>query len=356
MANIFRQLGKLAVSPLCRRLALAVFLGIIAIEAVILMPSYVKREGDLLAELERNAYRLGAAMLKVKANGGTAADGIARPGHADQTHAPRREPADADLAASHLLNSELVRGVVILEIDGNVAAAIGEPFALADADFATGTTIRRRTSSGSRYEIYWPRSETGLSRSFALRIDSSHVRQLLWAYVARITSLVMIIALFVTAVTMLVLGYLIIYPMPAIQEQLEKSGGELGLRLGVRKVNDSDEFGQLIRLINRMLERIETATAETSAIARFPYENRNPVLRFALDGKLLYANPASLEVEDLFGGEAADNGLKTIHPHLQEAVGRASEAGAVTSVELQLGTRTYAFEAVPLAGEGYINV
>ena len=43
MANICRQLGKLAVSPLCRRLALAVFLGIIAIEAVILMPSYVKR-------------------------------------------------------------------------------------------------------------------------------------------------------------------------------------------------------------------------------------------------------------------------------------------------------------------------
>jgi signal transduction histidine kinase/ActR/RegA family two-component response regulator len=352
MAKIFRQLGKLAVSPLCRRLALAVFLGIIAIEAAILLPSYLKREGDLLAELERNAYRLGVAMLRENVPGGTAVDGII--GQADGARHDGHKAAhlDVERVAGHMLNSDMVRGVVIFEADGNVAVSIGEPFVLADADFGAGGTIRRRTSGGERYEVYWPRAETGLGRSFALRIDASQVGHLLLAYVARITFLVMIIALFVTAVTMAVLGYLLIFPMLDIREQLERSGGDLGLRLAVPRVNTRDEFGGLIRVINRMLERIESATAETSAIARFPFENRNPVLRFSLDGTLLYANPASREVAGLVTPRAVD----PVHPDLLEAIGRAGASVSVTSVELPLGSQNYAFEAVPLAEEGYINV
>ena len=52
MRDLLRNAQQIIKSPICQRLALAVFLGIIVIEAIILLPSYLRRESGLLAELE----------------------------------------------------------------------------------------------------------------------------------------------------------------------------------------------------------------------------------------------------------------------------------------------------------------
>ena len=64
MLRLVRNALKVARSPLSRRVALAVFVGIILIEAAILFPSYLRRESHLLKELEDKGRLVAVTAIK----------------------------------------------------------------------------------------------------------------------------------------------------------------------------------------------------------------------------------------------------------------------------------------------------
>jgi class 3 adenylate cyclase len=92
-------------------------------------------------------------------------------------------------------------------------------------------------------------------------------------------------------------------------------------------------------------------TAER-AIVKFPDENPNPVLRVSVDGRLLYANPAS---EALISGLDVAVGGQLAAGLAAALMARAQAADGAT-VEVEAGGRTYALLPVSVPSFGFVNV
>jgi len=92
-------------------------------------------------------------------------------------------------------------------------------------------------------------------------------------------------------------------------------------------------------------------TAER-AIAKFPDENPNPVLRVDRAGRLLYANPAS---SDLVSGLALELG-ELVPADLREALLGAVDQDGHPSTEVEAGERAFVLLAVAVPGFEFVNV
>lgn len=347
MTELIRNAAKIAGSPICRRLALAVFLGILTIEAIILLPSYLRRESDLVAEMERVGFRLASAAVKAFSH--TMDFPVNRSGSPEPDNdmiVHRR------MMINTLAETDLVEGVALFNRDGSIAHRRGAPFSMLSLRIGVKSVVRARSRDGNVYEIHWPAAATGLSHGIALRLDTSTISGELQAYTVRIIGLIVVIAVFTTFVTMIAAGYLLIFPMLELKERLKTVGTNTKERLTLRSINRKDEFGEVIRQMNGMFDRIDTSVEEIESLAKFPSENRNPVLRLNDSGEIQYANPASYEVESLLTGEHDVQA----HPEIIEFARRVAQSGVTGSQELVLANRTYSFEFAPVGHAGYINV
>ncbi len=341
MRDLLRNAQQIIKSPICQRLALAVFLGIIVIEAIILLPSYLRRESGLLAELERNGFRIAKTAVSALGTGMDMEEAGLHSG--DSGLAVHRR-----MLANTLSASDLVQGAVLLDRDGRVLHRRGMPVQMVVPGAPVKGIRKARSADGNAYEVFWPASHTGLSHGVALRLDASGIKGLLRAYTARIVGLVVLIAAFTTLVTMIAAGYLLILPMLELKQRLSGIGTGAKERLPVRGINRNDEFGEVIGQLNQMLTRIDDGVEQVESIAKFPSENRNPVLRLSRDGQVRYANPACSEIPGLLDSTSA-------HPVFVEKAREAAASNTPGRIELVLDERTYSFEFVPIKDTDYVN-
>lgn len=348
--RIFRNALMIVQSPICRRLALVVFLGILLIEAVIILPSYLNRERDLLLSLEKDGFAVASTAI-------TALSGsMSMPGEKHAAKAQHRKTMEMfvhrRMMADTLIGIDFVRGVALFDKQGAVVERRGEAFtALAPRQFRSDV-VRGLRGAGTSHEIYWPASHAGLPFGVALRLDASRVDEALNAYALRIFMLVLVIAGFTTFVTMIATGFLLIFPMLDLKERLKSIDDNAADRLPVGRMNRGDEFGEVIGQVNHMLTRIEDGIDKAANIAKFPAENRNPILRVTPAGRVLYANPAAAGVDGLL----REKNAVSIHPAILECAGQAADTDLSGVIELELDGRTFSFECVPFPNAGYINV
>jgi PAS domain S-box-containing protein len=98
-------------------------------------------------------------------------------------------------------------------------------------------------------------------------------------------------------------------------------------------------------------ERLRQAHARMEWLARFPEENRSPVMRVSAGGEALYCNPASGELP----GWQYSVGRKLADP-LLSLIGQAMVDGREVQQDLVLGERYYAVAVIPVPEAGYANV
>ncbi len=98
-------------------------------------------------------------------------------------------------------------------------------------------------------------------------------------------------------------------------------------------------------------EELRRAMAETESVARFPEENPHPVLRFATEGTLLYANSAGREILGHFGCRVGEP-FACLPAGLKAAIGDRQRR----EVEIGLTDRVYLFSVTPVAGQDYANI
>jgi PAS domain S-box-containing protein len=91
--------------------------------------------------------------------------------------------------------------------------------------------------------------------------------------------------------------------------------------------------------------------AEIQALAKFPAENLNPVLRFGPDGLLIYANKASA---DLLAAWNCSVGAVLPEPW-NGLVIEASRTGALHERQVDCGERIFSLQFTPIRGENYVN-
>ena len=350
MDCIFHNVKMIARSPICRRLAVVVFVSILLIEAVILRPSYLNRERDLLASLEKDGFVVSSTLVKALSQDMPAwhLDHSAH-NHRQVKHdrrAHRRMMADAMIADS------LVRGVALLDPAGVVVEQRGEPFSGLFMRDIRSDPLRAPGKPGRIHEVYWPAAHSGLPLGVALRLDASRVKTALSKYSVRILALALVIAGFTTLVTMIAAGYLLIFPMLDVKERLKFINQSTTARLPIRKRNRNDEFGEVIGQLNKMLKRIEDGAERVANIAKFPEENPNPIIRVTRAGRILYANVAARGIPGVLVGR---NGEK-LDTAILDFASETEIGGSSSAVALDYGGRTYSFECVPVRNAGYINV
>ncbi|MFT5487315.1 MAG: signal transduction histidine kinase/ActR/RegA family two-component response regulator [Alphaproteobacteria bacterium] len=350
LAKIIRNAQMIVRSPICRRLAVVVFLGILLIEAVIILPSYLNRERDLLLSLEKDGLVVATTAIK------SLSRSMSVPGidHASGAHKQKMVDmlAHRRMMADTLIEIDFIRGAILFDPAGSVVVRRGEAFTVLPIDQMRTVIVRAPRADDAFHEIYWPAALTGQSFGVAMRLDASRVDAALNAYALRIFMLVLIIAGFTTLVTMIATGYLLIFPMLDLKERLKTIDDNASDRLPVGRMNRGDEFGEVIGQVNHMLTRIEDGIDKAANLAKFPAENRNPILRVTPAGRILYANPATRNIEGLLQGKNA----VSIHPSILEFASQASIDDVSGVLELEVDGRTYAFECVPFAHAGYINV
>ncbi len=245
MAGLFQSSIGLLRSRLSRRIVGWVFLSIIAIEAVIFVPSYYRRQEDLLRGLEERSGELLLA-LKATAMGVGATTGS--------------DPALLE-ALTILSTSDIIKGVALYRADGSLINALGNP-PTASPLVVEGhrETLRQLSNSGTYYDVIWPSQWFEGKYILAVRHNATAIRQELRQYALNIVGLVIIISAFVTFVTILVLERVLIVPILAMRDDLRRAGEAVGRDqfpdFVTPSVHRDDELGEVAQAFQEMYQRV----------------------------------------------------------------------------------------------------
>lgn len=294
------QILNLANARLSRRIVFWIFLSIFAIEGIILIPSVYRRERELLTYLEKISAAKAAGTLAMK----------------------DLNVSDAQILSyiQGLQTDRVLVGGALYQANGTLIGTFGEAPELSFGQMATGETsfLNRGTS---RYDSVWDTSLLGDRYILIIRHDATWVREEFFAFIGRITGLVVIIATFVTLATLIVLDRLIISPIMRLRQDLLKAGKILsddpacGLcslpELESTKVQRNDELGDVNCAFQQMVYQIANANAmrkqaedelrlSEEKFSKAFRSSPNPITISTLDeGRLLEVNDSFLA---LFGG------------------------------------------------------
>ena len=233
-------------SRLCRRIALVVALSIFAVEAAIVVPSYLGLRDRLFEALEGDILKALELSLALQDDN-------------------RPEPLLA--AAWPSLQGLGITGLAVFDATGRPLAAHGEPVLLvpqpsgADGALAdrrsTALVFRRHDSSAGVYSVLWPAAATALPFTVSAKASTAAIAQELRSFVFRIGGLVLIIAFVVTAATVAILGREVLTPVLAIHRNLTAAHADPGHAESYRlNVQTGHEIEETVNALNALLERL----------------------------------------------------------------------------------------------------
>ncbi|MDT9177844.1 MAG: adenylate/guanylate cyclase domain-containing protein [Limnospira sp. PMC 1291.21] len=232
---------------LSRRIAFWVATSIVVIELIILVPSVYRRRQELLSQLQRLTSQKIAWIVETY---------------------PHKTPEDflKQLQNLHYMNSDLMGGS-LYSSDGQLIGSFGETPTLSFAEARDVQILYVNTPKGDRYDLTcdtFPRLDDYL---IILRYDASHIHREVWYFIVRIAGLVLIISVFVTGATMVVLNYLVILPILNLRQDLIKAGSaitnhQLPPQFYAASVQSRDELGDVISAFMDMYNQISEAIAQ----------------------------------------------------------------------------------------------
>ncbi len=221
---------------LCFKISLIVCLSIVVIEAAILVPSYLGLHAQLYDRLGAEGAR--ALAFGLKGHDQDSLDGILE-------------------ATDDVLSDAQVLGATLYGAGGERLLTFGEAPSLAPPDLNQERIERGARIDGTIYEVILPQGSAQLPYTAVLRLDARGVVAELHAFVLRIGGLVLIISVFVSAVTVIAHRRLVVAPLLEISRKLRAAHEdpehpeEHKLALG-----RDDEIGELVGSLNILLERL----------------------------------------------------------------------------------------------------
>jgi class 3 adenylate cyclase len=242
---IFQSLLRPFHARLSRKVALGVLGSIIAIEVVILVPSYWRRERELIQYIHHTS------MAKILA--------IAR--WVDDVQSPEKHIT----LASKLVGQDsdpiaLWQGIAIYDTSGKLISTVGEKPELTFRDFRAGM-LEKMSADRMRLDFIWPPTS---NRNYVLiiRHDMAPVHQELQAFTLRITGLILLISFFATGVTMIVLSHVAILPILRLRDDLQRAADLISREdmeataFYSSQIDRSDELGEVMIAFRQMYDRI----------------------------------------------------------------------------------------------------
>ncbi len=250
------QPKKLSIScllkaKLSQKIVFWVFLSLIAIEALILIPSVQRREQELLEQLTE--------VSSAKVN------------WLIETY-PMISNQEFIVQLRHLKIETIfgkITGGILYDSQGKPIHQFGEIPAL-DWELVKSDRLKLKQRNLNRYDIAWRLEDIPGNYILILRHDVSLIGIELWAYKARIAGLVVLISLVVTSTTMFVLGKTVILPVLQLRDDLLAAGEALSQDLPAPNfyscsVKRTDELGEVMQAFKQMFERAHQEISERKA-------------------------------------------------------------------------------------------
>ncbi len=236
-----QALLSLAKAKLSRRIAFWIFVSIVVIEAILLVPSYFRREQELIDQVE-NVSAIQARFFL-------------------QTAKSMHTEAELTDLAKSIKGDTHVAGWTVENAKGERFAQMGEVSTLTAADVRDQPIAKVRSAKGDRYDVAWNGKQHGSEYVLIVRHNVEFIQQELVAYVWRIIGLVAIISVFVTASTLVILGAIVILPILKLREDLELvadsiNQDQMNLQFHSMAALRTDEVGDVMSAFNQMYARI----------------------------------------------------------------------------------------------------
>jgi PAS domain S-box-containing protein len=312
-----KWLSNLWKARLSRRIVFWVFLSIVVIEAIILVPSVMRRERELLEYLRSLSAAQAEGVLSTQANLNLA------------------EATSVLASLESLTQNEVILGGALYRQDGTLVGTFGE------APDLTLEQVRsaRQTDWGDRYnrqtqryDALWQMSPFDDQYELIIRHDATWVGREFYYFIARIAGLVVIISVFVTGATMIVLDRLVIASVLALRRDLQRAGKTLRQNQDARSLpfesvqsgsRRRDELGDVIMTFEEMVNQVGEAIAER--------DQAETDLRLSEEkfSKSFYASPNPMALSTLATGELVDvnDSFLTLYGAERPAViGKTSQA------------------------------
>jgi signal transduction histidine kinase len=250
-----KNLRKIFLPRLTKRITLWVFASILGVEAVILLPSIGRHRQELLANQAATSNALVAALKQT-------------------TIAARQDETTLIDALKRLQVSQSIQGAALYHAgEPQPIAIVGEP-----PQLASGST--NTLSLADRYEVRHSIVLPSQAHILILRYDTTAVNQAIYVHILRMGGLVFVISAVVAGSLMVVLQYQIIRPIVWLRWDLLQAGESVTQDLVTPEfVSDryihQDEFGDVITAFQQMFQQIsnqigarkqsESAVSQTAA-------------------------------------------------------------------------------------------
>ncbi|NJL84916.1 MAG: adenylate/guanylate cyclase domain-containing protein [Leptolyngbyaceae cyanobacterium SM1_1_3] len=247
MSGILQSSLGLLKSRLSRRIVSSVFLSIVLIEGIIFVPSYFRRQQEKLKDLEQVSTEV---LFTVKSN--------LMAGMASQKLLVS--------AQSRVKPDSVIMGAALYQTNGDLIDAFGETPELTAEALRTQVVWRRLQEQGDRYDVAWPAQNFQNQFVFVVRLDATGVKRSLRQYVLAISALVIIISIFVTLVTVIVLERILIVPILYLRDDLLIAGEAVSQEqppdFYTSMTQRRDELGEVSQAFSAMFQRIRQEIQE----------------------------------------------------------------------------------------------
>lgn len=236
-----RKFGRLVKAKLSISVAAWVFLSIVAIEVIIFIPSYFRREQELITQIQEVSTAKVGAVLSLKNSSRTSSQLLTQ--------------------LESLMNYSTIVGGALYDKNRQLVGTFGETPQGLPVDRELPEMEILPVPGIDRVDMVWVSLRMDSRYTLVLRQDTSSIQSELQAFGGRIAGLVLIIALFVTATTMAVLAKLVIWPILRLRDDLEIAGESLNKKIDDQSfyslsTNRSDELGEVMGAFREMLQRV----------------------------------------------------------------------------------------------------
>lgn len=252
MQNPLKMFFYLFQAKLSRYITTWVFTSIVVIEIIILIPSVLRRENELLAKLENISNEIFASLI--------------------DTHHSEIEAKERLLNIGKKLkpNSAVV-GATLYSADGRLVSKFGEESTLSYSQLTNNQVQRVQNNAGNRYDVAWLISMQQGKYFLVVRHDSGFIKSELFAYSLRVAGLVLIISVVVTLTTMLTLGVTVIKPILQLRDDLIAAGEAISKDandplFSTMSIRRKDEMGEVIYAFNLMFQRVRQEIRDRKSV------------------------------------------------------------------------------------------
>ncbi|MBW4485628.1 MAG: PAS domain S-box protein [Tildeniella torsiva UHER 1998/13D] len=249
LSPTLQSLGDFLTARLSKRIAYWVFVSIVVIEGVILVPSVMRRERELLNYLRSLSTAQALGRLD------------------EATLATLKDDMLIDYLQG-IQTNQVILGGAIYDLQGTQVGGFGEMPQLTLAESEQGGMGDRYFRRQQRYDAPWDMPPLRDRYVLIVRHDARGVQREFFAFIGRITGLVVIISVFVTGATLVVLRRLVIKPIMLLRQDLITAGQAIGddsdtqtLAFASLPYARADELGDVIAAFEQMFGQITAAVA-----------------------------------------------------------------------------------------------